>query len=385
MKGPNAHPRLLWWQPGDIFRARDRRSTLRAAWLWSLVCAATILTGLVSAGWNAIPLRVGPVHFDLTFYPPLAICTLLTLWLGPWWGIVPAYLTSFVISLNSGMPFPTAAVFSLATPSALTVLWSSMVMLEVSPALRSGADVLHFAVLALISTGSSSVGALIWNYHHGLEFTKALGVWEGWVFGDFLQLLFIVGPLLYRFDSSARLRLASRIPAVPRRELQTRFYVAVSTIVLLIMICIGAAALRLFLISLDSALGAQSVSAGILRRDLREAAVFMGLYAVVFMASVFVISSTLGNRVEHHLRDIAERQRAQEEHEKLISELQGALSKVKQLSGLLPICASCKKIRDDRGYWNQIEHYLRIHSEAEFSHGLCPQCMETLYPEFKEN
>jgi hypothetical protein len=49
---------------------------------------------------------------------------------------------------------------------------------------------------------------------------------------------------------------------------------------------------------------------------------------------------------------------------------------------LLPICASCKKIRDDNGYWTQIEGYVRDHSEAEFSHGLCPECAEKLYPEY---
>jgi len=73
-------------------------------------------------------------------------------------------------------------------------------------------------------------------------------------------------------------------------------------------------------------------------------------------------------------------QRHEEEREKLIKELQGALAKVKLLSGLLPICASCKKIRDDKGYWNQLESYLQAHSEAEFSHGLCPECAEKLYP-----
>jgi adenylate cyclase len=55
-------------------------------------------------------------------------------------------------------------------------------------------------------------------------------------------------------------------------------------------------------------------------------------------------------------------------------ELEKALEKVKLLSGLLPICAWCKKIRDDQGYWNAIEHYLGEHSEAEFSHGICPAC-----------
>ena len=61
------------------------------------------------------------------------------------------------------------------------------------------------------------------------------------------------------------------------------------------------------------------------------------------------------------------------------NELQAALSEIKTLSGLLPICASCKKIRDDKGYWNQLELYIRDHSEAEFSHSICPSCADKLY------
>ncbi len=80
-------------------------------------------------------------------------------------------------------------------------------------------------------------------------------------------------------------------------------------------------------------------------------------------------------------RDVSEKKRAEQEREKLIAELQEALANVKTLSGLIPICASCKKIRDDRGYWNQIENYLKEHSEAEFSHGICPDCAQRLYPE----
>ena len=63
--------------------------------------------------------------------------------------------------------------------------------------------------------------------------------------------------------------------------------------------------------------------------------------------------------------------------------LERALSEVKTLSGMLPICASCKKIRDDKGYWNQIEEYIRDHSEAEFTHSICQECAEKLYPDFK--
>ncbi len=76
------------------------------------------------------------------------------------------------------------------------------------------------------------------------------------------------------------------------------------------------------------------------------------------------------------------RKQAEEAREELLGRLQKALANVKTLSGLLPICAHCKKVRDDKGYWNQIEVYVRQHSEAQFSHSICPQCMQELYPEF---
>ncbi len=78
-------------------------------------------------------------------------------------------------------------------------------------------------------------------------------------------------------------------------------------------------------------------------------------------------------------RNITKKKQAEKEREKLIGELQEALGRVKTLSGLLPICSECKKIRDDKGYWNQIEVYVRDHSEADFSHGICPECMDNLY------
>ena len=71
-----------------------------------------------------------------------------------------------------------------------------------------------------------------------------------------------------------------------------------------------------------------------------------------------------------------------EEREKLISKLQEALDNIKTLKGLLPICANCKKIRDDKGYWNQIESYIRDRSDAEFSHGICPDCAKKVYSDF---
>lgn len=81
-------------------------------------------------------------------------------------------------------------------------------------------------------------------------------------------------------------------------------------------------------------------------------------------------------------RDITVRKREENERLKLIQELREALANIKTLKGLLPICASCKKIRDDGGYWQKVELYISSHTDAEFTHGICPDCMQRLYPEY---
>jgi len=74
--------------------------------------------------------------------------------------------------------------------------------------------------------------------------------------------------------------------------------------------------------------------------------------------------------------------RSEHERSVLVSELQGALARIEVLDGLLPICSSCKKIRDEEGQWHQVESYIRDRSRAEFSHGICPECAQKLYGEY---
>jgi len=87
---------------------------------------------------------------------------------------------------------------------------------------------------------------------------------------------------------------------------------------------------------------------------------------------------------EGALEDITQRVTVEQEREKLIHDLRVALAQVDTLRGLLPICAQCKRIRDDRGYWQNVEVYVSGHSQAQFTHGLCPECIRELYPEFAE-
>ena len=84
-------------------------------------------------------------------------------------------------------------------------------------------------------------------------------------------------------------------------------------------------------------------------------------------------------------REIEERKAVEKEREILIHEQQEALSKIKTLSGLIPICSNCKKIRNDQGYYEQLESYIMEHSDAVFSHGICPDCLKKLYPDFTKN
>lgn len=90
----------------------------------------------------------------------------------------------------------------------------------------------------------------------------------------------------------------------------------------------------------------------------------------------------LDQKVNERTRELNE---ANKKLEVMVTNLQKALAEVNQLKGLLPICSYCKKIRDDTGYWNQIESYILEHSEATFSHGICQECLEKYYPDLDQD
>ncbi|HNY66894.1 MAG TPA: PAS domain S-box protein [Deltaproteobacteria bacterium] len=106
-------------------------------------------------------------------------------------------------------------------------------------------------------------------------------------------------------------------------------------------------------------------------------------YLIFDASPVYDHDGTLVAAVET-LQDITELKRVEEERERLNVRLQYAIDRIKTLSGLIPICAGCKKIRDDKGYWNGLEEYLEQHSDASFSHGLCPECFGKYFPDAKK-
>lgn len=98
----------------------------------------------------------------------------------------------------------------------------------------------------------------------------------------------------------------------------------------------------------------------------------------VFSGPVFINNEKLLYSIIH---DISDRKKIEQEKAQLIEKLTKALEEIKTLKGILPICSSCKKIRDDKGYWQQFEAYIEQHSGAEFTHGICPDCARKLYPD----
>ncbi|MBF0510189.1 MAG: response regulator [Deltaproteobacteria bacterium] len=108
--------------------------------------------------------------------------------------------------------------------------------------------------------------------------------------------------------------------------------------------------------------------------------------AVDYIAKPFNSAELLA-RVHTHLELKAVKDNQQKliaGQKQLIAKLEDALGQVKQLSGFIPICSHCKKIRNDEGFWQQVEEYVASHTEAQFSHGICPECLRRLYPQVAE-
>jgi len=186
------------WPLYAVFRAGSRGSAERgliAVWLG--VVAASVGLGLliVAQGWSGVPVRLGPFAFSVTAYPTPVIGVLLVLFLGPLWGIIPAFLGSLALAIVSGMPIWLAVGFALADPLMLLVLWGAMSLVDASPELESWHDLLIFVGFAAIAAVVDSSGAAVWSMARGLDFLQAQAVWEGWVVGAFAQNVIFVAPI----------------------------------------------------------------------------------------------------------------------------------------------------------------------------------------------
>ena len=178
------------------FSANTPRNMLLLAWLGSTIACVALGLGAVIFQWSGMPMSFGGVSFYVSAYPPLTICLLWTLLFGLSWGVVPAFLSTFVLSVYAGMPPMWAALFALANPLGLTVFTIAYRALSIPLNLRSLDSLLFYGLLAFFSSVFSASGAFIWIYTNHMPSGDAFGLWQGWWLGNLLQMLFITAPLL---------------------------------------------------------------------------------------------------------------------------------------------------------------------------------------------
>ncbi len=209
-----------WWHFSRLIEARRSAGARRIALLGLVVLAIAVVTGILNVtwDWNGIPLRFGSLELPITVYPPFVLSLLAAVWVGPTWGLVPAYTANLVGALVSGLTPLHAVRFALAGALEVLIFWGSMVTLNISPELRRLRDLARFALVSLIAPATASLAVVIWNVENHLGLAESHRVWRGWVIGDILQALVVVAPLLRFLGPRVRPWIDRQFAAPPHYE-----------------------------------------------------------------------------------------------------------------------------------------------------------------------
>ncbi len=248
----------------------------------------------MSTEWHSLPVNIGSLQFHFGFYPPLTICLLLTVWLGPVWGMIPALLSSLAVSQMNGLSPQMSLIFAAGTPMTLLVIWVTMATQNISPRLRSFTERIKFVMATMIATGASSVVTAIWVRQNHLSVREAISLWGGWVAGDSAQIICVTAVLMRHLHIPVRRKLNELITLVPVRAIDLRFYIAIFAVVFVVLIGSGALAAKM-LVATMPADGA--ISPAVLKENIAETAYFMGVRALIMLAGAISFAFTLGEMV----------------------------------------------------------------------------------------
>ena len=298
-----------WWPLSEIAEARRNPGLRRVAFAWVLINIACVLTGVLNVrwGWNAIPVAIGPLRFDLTIWPPLVLSLLCAVWLGPLWGIVPAYLANFASSVSSGISWPVGALFSLAGAIEIAIFWGSMVTLNISPDLRRFRDFARFVAVALVAPTTSSLAVIIWNTANGLDFLAGQSTWRGWVLGDLVQTLLVAAPLLHWLGRPVRGLVDRQFPTSPRQSLTYTRAAILSFSVFTLMGVLVFVGIGMLQSSLDIDPRTRTTRGELLAPRLFEVEFFLVLLVVASIVATGVFSTALA-RMGERQRTLAYRE-----------------------------------------------------------------------------
>lgn len=167
------------------------------AWIIGLIACITLGVMSVSYEWYSLPVTWGGVDMSLTIYPPIVICMLWTLLFGYWWGAIPAYLSTLILSLTFGMDWDWAMLFAFSNPIGLAVFAIIYRAVTVQLSMRESGAILFFVLIAFFSSILASTGSFIWSYYYKLNSYDMYAIWQAWWVGGFLQKSLLVAPLLY--------------------------------------------------------------------------------------------------------------------------------------------------------------------------------------------
>ncbi|HEX6643626.1 MAG TPA: GGDEF domain-containing protein [Gemmatimonadales bacterium] len=258
----------------DAVRMPGGRQVLAA---WAALAAAAVALAIVETySWNGLLLPVGKAGIPLTIYPPLAVTLLIVFWLGPEWGVIPAYTAMLVSALSAGMPTGAALLFAWSTPVELLIMWGSVLVLDMNPEMPSWRDLAKYVLAALIAACASSLGGLIWMEYNGLDLVASQRGWRAWVAGDVLQIL-AVAPLLRWVVPPARAWTDRRLNSAPRQLLRQSTSVVLVTGIVLMMAALVFQGAWMSWHSLDISPAARTADGVLLLPRLREIALFLAL------------------------------------------------------------------------------------------------------------
>jgi diguanylate cyclase (GGDEF)-like protein len=295
-----------WWHLSRLADARDNPGMRRIFALGLLVHAVAILTGVLNVVWDwngiPIPLRLGPFEAAVTIYPPFILSLLTAVWVGPTWGLMPAYAGNLASALVSGMDPRVAVLFALAGALEIVIFWGSMVTLNINPELRRRRDLLRFALVSFIAPVTASLAVLIWNAARGLTPEAGLRLWRGWVIGDMLQALLVVAPLLYFAGPTVRSWIDRQFATPPRYEVtytRAAFLAAVTFSLIAVLVFVG---IHMLQDSLEIDPGARTSSGQPLLPRLQEMQLFLGVLVAALTVAARVFTTGLARLGERQRR-----------------------------------------------------------------------------------
>ena len=369
------------------------RLSAAPAWAKTGVLIVIVATSYVATARLGLTLAMPPGYKATAVWPPsgIALASLLLAgrraWAGIWLG---SFLANLWDVLNPATPFSLgthlAVSFGIATGSTLQALLGAMlirVLIDGDNFLERTRSVFQFVVIALVMClVASNIGVLSLVLGGVMKWEQYGIVWSTWWLGDSVGVLLITPwvacwkragwPTFAGLTRLAEaifltcLLVAVGVVALAGRNSWTPAYLAVPLIVwAAFRFGPRGATTALILLSAcaiwGTVRGLGPFVEGTLYESLLAVQAFVGVLAITALTLIGVLE---------------ERRRGEEAKVVLIERLERALGEIKTLRGLIPICAWCKRIRNDRGAWEQLESYLHDHTEATFSHGICPECLE---------